>query len=126
MAGLAPAIPIAFIITGNASASRAFYEGILDLPLGDQDDFATVYALGTTILRVTEVAGFTAGAHPVLGWQVADIEATVAVLAARGVVFTIYPGFGQDERGLWTSPDGTARVAWFSDPDGNVLSLTQR
>lgn len=125
MTDLATAIPVTFVITADAVASRAFYEGVLALPMGRPDDFATVYALGTTILRVTEVTGFAAGAHPVLGWKVDDIAATVTTLAGRGVAFTIYEGFGQDEFGIWTAPDGSARVAWFNDPDGNVLSLTQ-
>lgn len=63
--------------------------------------------------------------HPVLGWDVADIHATVAALTARGVKFTIYDGMGQDAAGVWTAPDGKAKVAWFSDPDGNLLSLSE-
>lgn len=125
MSSLANARPVTFIMTADAAASRAFYETALALPLGPQDDFATVYDLAGAILRVTEIAGFVAGAHPVLGWKVDDIAATVAGLAARGVVFTVYDGFGQDDLGIWTSPDGSAKVAWFNDPDGNVLSLTQ-
>lgn len=59
------------------------------------------------------------------GWNVSDIVAAAKDLRARGVAFTIYDGMGQDELGVWTSPDGKAKVAWFSDPDGNVLSLSQ-
>ncbi len=76
-------------------------------------------------LRVTEVPGHLASAHPVLGWQVPDIAATVRALAAKGVAMTIYEGMGQDALGIWTSPDGAAKVAFFADPDGNGLSLTQ-
>jgi catechol 2,3-dioxygenase-like lactoylglutathione lyase family enzyme len=125
MASLAASTPVTFIITADAARSRAYYADTLALPLGKQDDFAVVYDLAGTILRVTEVAGFTAGPHPVLGWAVADIAATVTTLRARGVAFTIYEGFGQDDLGIWTAPDGIAKVAWFNDPDGNVLSLTQ-
>jgi catechol 2,3-dioxygenase-like lactoylglutathione lyase family enzyme len=125
MSDLAVAMPVTFIITADAARSRAFYETTLGLKLGPQDAFATVYDLAGTILRVTEVPGFAAGPHPVLGWKVADITATVTALTAKGVAFTIYPGFGQDALGVWTAPDGKARVAWFNDPDGNVLSLTQ-
>lgn len=64
-------------------------------------------------------------AHPVLGWQVPDIEAAVEALAARGVDMNVYEGMGQDDLGIWTSPDGKAKVAFFNDPDGNGLSLTQ-
>jgi hypothetical protein len=61
----------------------------------------------------------------VLGWAVSDIRAAVGELLAKGIVFKVYPGFGQDELGIWTAPGGGAQVAWFTDPDGNVLSLTQ-
>lgn len=125
MSALTSATPVTFILTADPNASRAFYADTLDLPLGPQDAFATVYDLGHCILRVTEIPGFTAGPHPVLGWKVEDIGATVEALTAKGVTFTIYDGFGQDAFGIWTAPDGTAKVAWFNDPDGNVLSLTQ-
>jgi catechol 2,3-dioxygenase-like lactoylglutathione lyase family enzyme len=125
MQALASATPVTFILTTDPAASRAFYAELLCLPLGTQDDFATVYDLGHCILRVTEIPGFAAGPHPVLGWKVDDIAASVAALTAKGVAFTIYEGFGQDRLGIWTAPDGKAKVAWFNDPDGNVLSLTQ-
>jgi catechol 2,3-dioxygenase-like lactoylglutathione lyase family enzyme len=125
MSSLATARPVTFIMTANAAASRDFYQGVLALPLGPQDDFATVYDLGATTLRITAIDDFKPGPHPVLGWHVADIAATVSDLTAKGVTFTIYPGLGQDELGIWPAPDGSAKVAWFNDPDGNVLSLTQ-
>jgi catechol 2,3-dioxygenase-like lactoylglutathione lyase family enzyme len=122
---LADAPPIAFIITGDRTASEAFYGATLGLRRLPGDPFAAVFDLAGAKLRVTQVPGHVAGAHPVLGWQVADIEASVDALAARGVGFTVYEGMGQDARGIWTSPDGAARIAFFPDPDGNVLSLTQ-
>jgi catechol 2,3-dioxygenase-like lactoylglutathione lyase family enzyme len=125
MSALASATPVTFILTGDPAASQAFYTDTLGLPLGPQDAFATVYDLGSCILRVTDIPGFSAGPHPVLGWKVDDIAASVAALTAKGVTFTIYEGFGQDPLGIWTAPDGSAKVAWFNDPDGNVLSLTQ-
>ena len=76
-------------------------------------------------LRLTEVPDHKPSPHPVLGWEVPDIEAAVDALTAKGVAFAIYEGMGQDARGIWTSPDGAAKVAFFSDPDGNGLSLTQ-
>jgi catechol 2,3-dioxygenase-like lactoylglutathione lyase family enzyme len=122
---LAAATPVTFVQTADAARSRHFYAETLALPLGPQDAFATVYDLGGTILRVTEIAGFTAGPHPVLGWKVDDIAGAVTALTASGVTFTIYPGVGQDALSIWTAPGGGAKVAWFNDPDGNVLSLTQ-
>jgi hypothetical protein len=63
--------------------------------------------------------------HTVLGWQVTDIGAAVRAHKAKGVAFKIYDLFGQDDLGVWTAPDSGAKVAWFCDPDGNVLSLTE-
>jgi catechol 2,3-dioxygenase-like lactoylglutathione lyase family enzyme len=125
MSSLATARPVTFIMTADPVASRAFYETLLGLPLGPQDAFATVYDLGGTTLRVTHIPDWQAGAHPALGWHVPDIVASVTALREKGVAFTIYPGFGQDALGIWTSPGGDSKVAWFNDPDGNVLSLTQ-
>jgi len=122
---LADAPPIAFVITRDRKASEAFYGGTLGLRRLPGDPFAAVFDLAGVKLRVTEVPSHEAGQHPVLGWQVADIEATVDALTAKGVAFTIYDGMGQDARGIWASPDGAAKVAFFPDPDGNVLSLTQ-
>jgi len=80
-----------------------------------------------TIASGSKVITFihTPHAHTVLGWQVPDIDAAIDALAAKGVKMIIYPGFGQDEKCIWTSPDGKAKVSFFHDPDGNGLSLTQ-
>lgn len=122
---LSSATPITFVITRDRKAAEAFYGETLGLKRLPGDDFAAVYDLAGVPLRLTEVPDHRPSPHPVLGWQVDDIGATVESLAARGVVFHIYDGMGQDDRGIWTAPDGSARVAFFSDPDGNGLSLTQ-
>jgi catechol 2,3-dioxygenase-like lactoylglutathione lyase family enzyme len=82
-----------------------------------------VDAHGTT-LRVTAVPERAPAGYTVLGWEVADLEGEVDALAARGVGFSRFEGMDQDDRGIWTAPDGT-RVAWFADPDGNTLSLSE-
>lgn len=122
---LAAQTPVTFIITADRKIAEPFYRDTLGLPFVADDGFAAVYDLAGVPLRITEVPGHTPSAHPVLGWQVTDIVATVTALRDRGVVFTIYEGMGQDELGIWTAPDGKAKVAFFNDPDGNVLSLTQ-
>jgi len=119
------ATAITFVLTRDRAVSDAFYRDTLGLPFLTDDGFAAVFDLNGASLRITHVPDHAAAPHPVLGWQVADIAATVADLTARGVVMTIYPGMGQDETGVWTAPDGSAKVAFFADPDGNVLSLTQ-
>jgi catechol 2,3-dioxygenase-like lactoylglutathione lyase family enzyme len=115
---------VAFIPTTDAAKARSFYEGIVGLHVISEDQFALVLDANGTMLRVTHVHNFKPQPFTVLGWEVADIDESVSLLKERGILFESYGMAGQDERGIWTSPSG-ARVAWFKDPDGNVLSLTQ-
>ena len=115
---------IAFAATTDMPRACQFYEQVLGLTLVEQNDFAGVFDANGTMLRVTAVPVRAAAGYTVLGWRVADIDTTIAALAERGVQFTIYEGMGQSEAGVWTTPGGD-KVAWFTDPDGNVLSLTQ-
>jgi len=121
----ASAKAISFIITRDRAAAKVFYGAVLGFALTHEDDFAAVFDLNGTMLRVSTVPDHVAQAHTVLGWAVQDIETAVRTLAAAGVAFNIYDGFGQDALGIWSAPGGTNKVAWFKDPDGNVLSLTQ-
>jgi len=115
---------VAFVAAADLTRARAFYEGKLGLPVVEQNDFACVLDANGTMVRVTAVPEVSAAGYTVLGWRVADIEATVAGLTARGVVFRRYDGMDQDEHSIWTTPGGE-KVAWFTDPDGNTLSVTQ-
>jgi catechol 2,3-dioxygenase-like lactoylglutathione lyase family enzyme len=115
---------MAFLATTDGARARSFYEGTLGLNVTSDDDFALALDANGTMLRVQKVAPFTPHAFTALGWEVADVAAAVAGLAKKGVRFERYDGLGQDAAGIWRSPSG-ARVAWFRDPDGNVLSLTQ-
>lgn len=126
MTPLTNAPPVCFILTANRERAEAFYSDTLGLTQTDRDDFATSYDLGGTLLRLTGVDGHIAHPHTVMGWAVADIEAAVDALTARGVAFAIYEGFGQDARGIWSDRDRGVKLAWFHDPDGNSLCLTQR
>ena len=89
------------------------------------DQFADVFDLGGVPMRIVPMKDHKPSTHTVLGWEVKDIVAEVKALSAKGVKFQIYEGFGQDELGIWNSPDGRAKVAWFLDADGNNLSLAQ-
>ena len=120
---LADAAFIGFIPVRDLVIARAFYEGTLGLRVVDDTPFALVLDAGGTMLRVTPAPEPTARPFTIAGWQVPDIGAAVRALADRGVQFTRYDGMAQDELGIWTTPGGD-RVAWFSDPDGNTLSLT--
>jgi len=115
---------VAFAAATDLHRARAFYEQVLGLPVVAQNDFACVLDANGTALRVTAVPEVRPASYTVLGWKVTDIAATVRGLAVRGVVFLRYDGMNQDEDGVWTSPSGD-KVAWFADPDGNILSLTQ-
>jgi catechol 2,3-dioxygenase-like lactoylglutathione lyase family enzyme len=122
---LATAKPIAMITTRDRQAAEAFYGDTLGLKRKGDDGFAALFDLNGVTLRLTEVPSYEATGHPVLGWEVEDIEAAVDALAGRGVIMSIYEGLGQDQRGIWTAPDNSCKVAFFNDPDGNGLSLTQ-
>jgi catechol 2,3-dioxygenase-like lactoylglutathione lyase family enzyme len=115
---------IAFVPTTDMPRARSFYEDTLGLRLDSESPFACVFDAGGTMLRVTAVDHVAGAQYTVLGWRVADIAATAASLARRGVGLLRYDGMEQDDLGVWTAPGGD-KVAWFKDPDGNTLSLTQ-
>jgi catechol 2,3-dioxygenase-like lactoylglutathione lyase family enzyme len=115
---------MAFVATRNPARAREFYGETLGLGLVSDDPYALVFDAHGTTLRVQKVNVLYPPSHTVLGFLVSNIEGIVDGLAARGVVFERYPGMPQDERGLWATPDGS-KVAWFKDPDGNTLSLTE-
>jgi catechol 2,3-dioxygenase-like lactoylglutathione lyase family enzyme len=116
---------MSFIITRDREKARAFYGGVLGFPAASEDNFALVYDMNGTMLRISTLKDFEPQRHTVLGWEVSDIVTAVKTLKAKGVTFNVYAGFGQDELGIWTAPASTNKVAWFLDPDGNNLSLTQ-
>ncbi len=115
----------AFVATRDPVRAKAFYGETLGLRLVSEDAFAVVFDANGTMLRVSIVQEVTVAKYTVLGWQVPDIVATVKDLQKAGVKFERFEGFmQQDELGIWTAPGG-ARVAWFKDPDGNLLSIAQ-
>jgi catechol 2,3-dioxygenase-like lactoylglutathione lyase family enzyme len=115
---------ISFVPTTNADKARAFYQEQLGLRFVSEDPFAVVLDANGTMLRLVKLPSLTPAPFTILGWEVSDIDQAVTHLGERGVAFVRYDMAGQDARGIWTSPSG-ARVAWFKDPDGNVLSLSQ-
>ena len=115
---------VGFLSTTDLARAKAFYVDTLGLTVVDESPWALVLASRGTQIRVTPVTTFAAQPFTVAGWTVVDIAAEVRELRAAGVHFAIYEGFGQDELGVWTTPGGD-KVAWFTDPDDNVLSLTQ-
>ncbi len=115
---------ICFIATSHPSKSRDFYNKRLGLKLISEDSFALEFNAYHSMLRIQKVNDFVPVQRTVLGWEIKNIKNKVNQLKKRGVKFNRYKGMSQDENRIWTSPSG-AKVAWFRDPDGNVLSLTQ-
>lgn len=117
--------PVAFIFTGNREGSRMFYKDVLGLTLREISEFADVFDLNGATLRIVPLPDHKPSPHTVLGWEVADIHQTARTLLDKGVQMQKYDGFDQDELGIWSSPDRSAKVAWFLDPEGNNLSISQ-
>src|SRR5262245_15134157 len=115
---------IAFVSVTDATRARQFYEDVLGLQLAEESPFALEFDCAGTMLRVTLASHVPPAPYTVLGWRVDDIEETVWALAAAGVSPQIYEGLGQSEAGIWTAPSG-AKIVWFKDPDGNLLSVTE-
>ena len=115
---------VAFAATTDLDRARFFYGEVLGLELVDDTPIAVVFEAGGTAIRVALVEERVAVPYTVIGFVVDDIAETVDELVERGVVFRRFPGMDQDDRGTW-SPPGGGHVAWFDDPDGNVLSLTE-
>ena len=118
--------PVILIPTVKKVEAKQFYETTLGLTFKQDDGFALVFDTGGIMFRLTPVQEFTPHPFSVLGWEVDDISATATDLSSRGVKFEIYdfPWMNQDDQGIWAAPDGT-KVAWFKDPDGNLLSISQ-
>jgi catechol 2,3-dioxygenase-like lactoylglutathione lyase family enzyme len=115
---------IGFVPTRDSKRAREFYEGKLGFQFVSDDQFALVMMAGDTMLRIAKAKDFTPAPYTILGWEAADIETLVSWLRARGVAFEKYPFIQDQELGVWTAPTGD-KVAWFKDPDGNVLSVSQ-
>jgi catechol 2,3-dioxygenase-like lactoylglutathione lyase family enzyme len=116
---------VAFIPTTDFDKARAFYEGVLGLRFVDNDGFAMVLDANGTTIRVAKVQpDFTPAVFTILGWDVTEIEKVVTELRDKGVTFERFSFFEQDDLGIWTAPSGD-KVAWFKDPTGNTLSVSQ-
>jgi len=115
---------VAFVATTDPSRAKAFYRDVLGLLLISEDEYALVFDAHGTMLRIAIVSEIFLAPYTVLGWQVDGIDAAARGLAAKGVKFERYAWMEQDDLGIWSAPSG-AKVAWFKDPDGNLLSVSQ-
>jgi catechol 2,3-dioxygenase-like lactoylglutathione lyase family enzyme len=115
---------IAFVPTRDAVKARAFYEDVLGLRFVNDDGFALVLDANGIMVRVAKAPEFKPMPFTILGWQVSGIAKVVADLQGRGVHFERFGFFEQDKLGIWTAPTGD-KVAWFKDPDGNMLSVSE-
>ena len=115
---------VGFLATARPADAKRFYEDILELSLLEDGPYALVFSANGTVLRVQKVQAVALAPYTALGWSVSDITATVQNLGNKGVKFQRYEGLPQDDKGIWRTPDGSS-VAWFRDPDGNTLSITE-
>ena len=116
--------PVAFLPSGDLGRSERFFHGVLGLPVVSRSDFALVLGCAGTTLRVTRVDELRPQPFTVFGWLVADLRSVIERLGDAGIAMVRYDGLDQDGIDVWTTPNGD-QVAWFHDPDGNVLSVTQ-
>jgi catechol 2,3-dioxygenase-like lactoylglutathione lyase family enzyme len=113
-----------FVPTKDYEAARAFYEGKLGFEFVSLDQFALVVSAGAHKIRIVKMPNYTPLAGTILGWQVERIEEVARWLQRRGVALEKYPFVQDQELGIWSAPGGD-KVAWFTDPDGNILSISQ-
>lgn len=116
---------VGFIPTKDYEKARAFYEGKLDFQFVSLDQFALVMLVGGHMVRIVKLPNFTPLQATILGWEVDDVKTVATWLRDRGVETEKYPWIRDKELGIWTPPSGDARIAWFKDPDGNILSISQ-
>jgi catechol 2,3-dioxygenase-like lactoylglutathione lyase family enzyme len=121
---LTAAKPAIVICTRDRARSIAFYRDTLGLTLAREDSLAAIFDIGGATLRLSTVPDFTAHEHTILGFGVDNVGAAVKALRDKGVAFVVHAGFHQNELGILNVPGGAVRVAWFKDPDGNLLSVT--
>jgi catechol 2,3-dioxygenase-like lactoylglutathione lyase family enzyme len=114
----------AFVPTKDSEKARAFYEGVLGLRFVKDDGFALVMDANGIMVRISKAPDFKPAPFTILGWKVSGIEKVVAALQGKGVTFERFSFFQQDKLGIWTAPTGD-KVAWFKDPDGNILSVSE-
>jgi len=115
---------IGFVPTKDYEQARAFYEGKLGFGFVSLDQYALVMRVGGHMIRIAKIPNFTPLQSTILGWEVSDISATATWLKERGVPPEKFPFVQDRELGIWTAPNGD-KVAWFKDPDGNILSVSQ-
>ena len=120
----APGSLIGFFPITDGGRAKAFYADVLGLDFVQDDGFAVVFRSGGNMVRLVRMPSVTPAQFTILGWEATVIEEDVKALKAKGISFVRYSFFEQDELGVWTAPNGN-KVAWFTDPDGNVLSLSQ-
>jgi catechol 2,3-dioxygenase-like lactoylglutathione lyase family enzyme len=121
---LASAKMVGFVPTSDYDRARAFYEGKLGFQFVSLDQYALIMKVGGHMVRISKIPDFTPRQGTILGWEVENIESATTSLSDRGVTLEKYPFVQDRELGIWTTPTGE-KVAWFKDPDGNILSLSQ-
>lgn len=112
-----------FVPTKDAKKARSFYEGVLGFPFAYENEFVIVFRGKDGMILAQKVETFSPAPYTILGWEVEDIKKVVSLLSQKGVEFEKYAWVEQDKLGIWKGPAG--KVAWFKDPDGNTLSVSE-
>jgi len=117
----------AFVVTNNAGAAKKFYNQVLGFNFLTEDDYGLEFQMSNSVLRVSITTNENAlpQKHTVLGWCVPNIYESVEFLKSKGVKFEKFDFLQQDVKDVWKAADGTM-VAWFKDPNGNLLSIDQK
>lgn len=115
---------VCFTATSKSDASKVFYQDVLGLTLIEDNPIAIVFDVNGVMLRIQKVANHVPLHCTAVGWHVQHIKSVIDELTKKGIQFERFHGMDQDERGIWKAPSG-AKIAWFKDPDGNILSLTE-
>ena len=115
---------VGFVATSDLATADAFYGELLKLPRSDSTPLAHVYRVNGAVLCVVRADDVQPTGQTVFAWAVEDLSATVAAMGEAGIELITYAGLEQDSDQAWTSPGG-ARVAWFKDPEGHILSVMQ-
>jgi catechol 2,3-dioxygenase-like lactoylglutathione lyase family enzyme len=116
---------VTFLLTQNPEAATRFYRDTLGFQFVRDDGYALIFHMKGVMLRIGKVPSFTPAQSTVLGWESLDLGGDIDWLTKRGVTFERFPNMNQDEQGICTFPTTGDKVAWFKDPDGNVLSISQ-
>jgi predicted enzyme related to lactoylglutathione lyase len=107
--------------------ARAFYVDMLGLKPSAEDQYTVTFPTPSgSWFQIYETSFAGTGKHTIASWDVADLDGVVRELTERGLTFEHYDMPGLEWNGDIASIPGIGRMAWFSDSEGNIMSLDER